>query len=62
MRQTHQAGDKLFVDYAGQAVPIVDASTGEITRARECLNFCVRGGIANPRNWASGFHLSGLYW
>ena len=27
MRQTHEAGDKLFVDYAGQTVPIVDAST-----------------------------------
>lgn len=34
MRQTHEAGDKLFVDYAGQTVPIVDASTGEITPAQ----------------------------
>ena len=34
MRQTHEAGDKLFVDYAGQTVPIVDASTGEITQAQ----------------------------
>ena len=34
MRQTHQAGDKLFVDYAGQTVPVVNASTGEITRAQ----------------------------
>jgi len=34
MRQTHQAGDKLFVDYAGQSVPIVDASTGEISQAQ----------------------------
>lgn len=30
MRQTHVAGERLFVDYAGQTVPIVDASTGEI--------------------------------
>lgn len=30
MRQTHEAGDKLFVDYAGQTVPVVDASTGKI--------------------------------
>ena len=28
MRPTHEAGDKLFVDYAGQTVPIVDASSG----------------------------------
>ena len=34
MRQTHLAGDKLFVDYAGQTVPIVDALTGEIRRAQ----------------------------
>lgn len=25
LRQTHAAGEKLFVDYAGQTVPIVDA-------------------------------------
>lgn len=34
MRQPHQAGDKLFVDYAGQTVPVVNASTGEITQAQ----------------------------
>jgi len=30
MRQDHRAGEKLFVDYAGQTVPIVDRLTGEI--------------------------------
>jgi len=34
MRQTHVAGEKLFVDYAGQTVPIFDAATGEITPAQ----------------------------
>jgi len=34
MRQTHLAGERLFVDYAGQTVGIVDASTGEITQAQ----------------------------
>ena len=34
MRQTHIAGEKLFVDYAGQTVPIIDAITGEITKAK----------------------------
>ncbi|MFQ5346045.1 MAG: IS21 family transposase [Mariprofundus sp.] len=29
MRQTHLAGEKLFVDYAGQTIPIVDRTTGE---------------------------------
>jgi len=34
MRQVHQAGDKLFVDYAGQTVPIIDCDTGEIKTAQ----------------------------
>jgi transposase len=34
MRQTHKAGEKLFVDYAGQTVPIVSNSTGEIRTAQ----------------------------
>lgn len=34
MRQTHKAGEKLFVDYAGQTVPIVSYVTGEIKTAQ----------------------------
>ncbi len=34
MRQVHRAGEKLFIDYAGDTVPIVDAETGEISRAQ----------------------------
>ena len=34
MRQTHPAGEKLFVDYAGQSVPIVDSATGEYRPAQ----------------------------
>ena len=34
MRQVHGAGEKLFVDYAGQTVPIIDAVTGEISAAQ----------------------------
>jgi transposase len=33
MRQIHRAGEKLFADYAGPTVPIVDAATGEIRPA-----------------------------
>jgi len=29
MRQVHRAGEKLFVDYCGKTVPVVDAGTGE---------------------------------
>jgi transposase len=34
MRQEHRAGDKLFVDYCGQTLPIVDATTGGIRDAQ----------------------------
>jgi transposase len=34
MRQTHNAGEKLFVDYAGQTVPVVSHSSGEIRTAQ----------------------------
>jgi transposase len=34
MRQTHAPGDKLFVDYCGPRVPIIDALTGEVRTAQ----------------------------
>ncbi len=34
MRQEHRAGEKLFVDYAGQTVPIIDQRTGELREAQ----------------------------
>ena len=33
LRQTHAPGEKLFVDYSGDRVAIVDAATGEIREA-----------------------------
>jgi transposase len=33
MRQEHRAGEKLFVDFAGRTVPIVNPVTGVITQA-----------------------------
>jgi transposase len=34
MRQTHRAGEKLFVDYAGQTVPVINPTNGEIREAQ----------------------------
>jgi len=34
MRQTHRAGEKLFIDYAGPTVAIVNPVTGEIREAQ----------------------------
>jgi transposase len=33
MRQTHRAGEKMFVDFAGETMPIVDPASGEIEHA-----------------------------
>ncbi|HYC00479.1 MAG TPA: IS21 family transposase [Candidatus Limnocylindrales bacterium] len=33
MRQSHRAGEKLFVDWAGMTVPITNPSTGEVADA-----------------------------
>lgn len=33
MRQVHRAGEKLFADYAGPTVPIINPDTGEICPA-----------------------------
>ncbi len=34
LRQVHVAGEKVFVDYAGQTLPVVDPSTGECREAQ----------------------------
>jgi len=34
MRQTHQAGEKRFVDYVGETVAIIDRDSGEIRQAQ----------------------------
>lgn len=33
LRQTHVAGEKMFVDFAGQTMDIVDSATGQIRKA-----------------------------
>lgn len=33
LRQTHKAGEKLFVDYAGQTVPVIEPETGKVRQA-----------------------------
>jgi len=34
MRQTHRAGEKMFIDYAGQTVDVIDRQTGEVRSAQ----------------------------
>ena len=33
MRQQHRVGEKLFIDYAGPTLPVIDPATGEISQA-----------------------------
>ncbi|MEW6238068.1 MAG: IS21 family transposase [Candidatus Omnitrophota bacterium] len=44
MRQEHKAGEKLFVDYCGQTVPVIDRTTGE---AKEAQIFVAALGASN---------------
>ncbi|MEO9960643.1 MAG: helix-turn-helix domain-containing protein [Nisaea sp.] len=46
MRQEHVAGDKVFVDYSGKKIAIVDPRTGEIREAE--LFIAVVGASASP--------------
>jgi len=34
LRQEYKAGEKMFVDFAGKTVPIINPSTGEVTQAQ----------------------------
>ena len=40
MRQVHRAGEKMFVDYSGLTMEIIDPGTGEVSRA-EILVVCL---------------------
>jgi transposase len=33
LRQEYRAGEKMFIDFAGKGIPVVNPSTGEITKA-----------------------------
>ena len=34
MRQHHIAGERVFVDYAGTTLPVIDGATGEVRQAQ----------------------------
>src|SRR5947209_2699980 len=55
LRQTHAAGEKLFLDYSGKTAPVIDASTGE---AREAEVFVAVLGASNytyaEATWSQG--------
>ena len=60
MRQIHKAGETLFVDYAGQTIPIVNGTTGEVRHAQV---FVAVMGASNytyaEATWSQSLCLSG---
>jgi transposase len=56
MRQVHLAGEKLFVDYCGQTVPVIDKSTGEV---HNCQIFVAVLGASNY-TYAEATYTQGL--
>ena len=46
MRQHHRAGEKLFVDYAGQGIPVVNGHSGEVHDVAICV--AVLGALHYP--------------
>lgn len=57
MRQIHRAGEKLFVDYCGKTMPVIDQSTGEV---RETQIFVAVLGASNftyaEATWTQSLH------
>ena len=51
LRQTHRAGEKAFVDYAGQTIPVTDPDTGETREA--VLFLATLGASSYTYAWAS---------
>jgi transposase len=68
MRQTHLAGDKLFVDWAGDKVPIIDQLTGEVHEASifvavmgaSSYTYCEARWTETLPDWI-GAHVNGLH-
>jgi len=51
LRQTHRAGGKLFVDYAGQTIPVTDPVSGQVKEAY--LFVAALGASSYTFAWAS---------
>ena len=49
MREEHRAGEKLFIDYAGQTVPVVDPRPARCVRRRSSWPCSGRRATPSPR-------------
>jgi transposase len=53
MRQTHVAGAKLFVDFAGQTLAVVDPATGQVRPAQVFVAVLGASSRSCPWPWCS---------
>jgi transposase len=66
MRQSHVAGEKLFVDYAGTTLDVIDGTTGEVLNAQLFVAACAakfKGGpakMAFTGRWASSRRVAAM--
>ena len=65
MRQTHKAGEKLFIDFCGPTMPIVNPDTGEIRRATIIILLALAFSINELTHcdiWINTFHFYIFVW
>lgn len=61
MRQHHLAGERAFVDYAGDAVEVIDGETGEVRTAQVFVGVRHAGGVP-PARRASNYTYAEATW
>ena len=67
MPQDHKAGEKLFVDYAGMTLPVIDRSIGEVHQAQVFAAALGASGytyaeVTWPQGWRTGSRPAGAAW
>lgn len=63
LRQVHTAGERLFVDFAGHTMAVIDGATGEIRKAEVFVAVLGRRATPTPRrpgarHWRTGSPLT----
>ena len=54
MRQTHVAGEKLFMDFAGDTVAVIDPRTGDTRPAHIFVAACASNFPYAEARWSDG--------
>jgi transposase len=60
MRQVHPAGERMFVDYAGQTIELIDGRSGEILAGEELVVMQLRTTVSRIHVHLNPFRLARL--